>query len=291
MTDHNSITPDRQAILTLSCPDRPGIVAAVSSFLADLGCNILDSAQFGDGQTDRFFMRVQFDLGENASLEEVQAGFAPLSRRLEMDHSIQSAAFKPRALIMVSKFDHCLADLLYRYLSNSLNLEIPVVVSNHEDSRRLVEGHSIEFAHLPVTVETKPDQEKALEGLIEKHDVDVIILARYMQIMSPDFVDKHEGKIINIHHSFLPSFKGAKPYHRAHARGVKLIGATAHFVTANLDEGPIIAQDVLPVDHKATPEDLIVAGRDVEARVLAHAIKVFSEQRVLRNNGKTIVFN
>lgn len=207
-----------------------------------------------------------------------------------MDHSIQSAAFKPRALIMVSKFDHCLADLLYRYLSNSLNLEIPVVASNHEDARRLVEGHSIEFAHLPVTAETKPDQEKAIDGLIGRHNVDVIILARYVQILSPDFVGKHEGKIINIHHSFLPSFKGAKPYHRAHARGVKLIGATAHFVTANLDEGPIIAQDVLPVDHKATPEDLIVAGRDVETRVLAHAIKMFSEQRILLNDGKTVVF-
>lgn len=279
-----------QAILTLSCPDGPGIVATVSGFLSDLGCNILDSAQFGDSLTNRFFMRVQFDLGQDASLEEVQTGFAPLSRRLEMDHTIQSAAVKPRALIMLSKFDHCLADLLYRYLSHTLFLEIPLVVSNHEDARRLVEGHSIEFVYLPVTPETKLAQEKVLTELIKKHKVDVIILARYMQILSPEFVAGHKGRIINIHHSFLPGFKGARPYHRAHKRGVKLIGATAHFVTENLDEGQIIAQDVLPVDHKATPEDLIVAGRDVEARVLAYAIKMFSEQRILLNDGKTVVF-
>lgn len=281
---------DSQAILTLSCPDGPGIVAAVSGFLTDLGCNIVDSAQFGDRLTGRFFMRVQFDLGVNAALSEVQTGFAPLSRRLEMDHRIVSAAIKPRALIMVSKMDHCLADLLYRYLSNTLFMEIPVVVSNHEDTRRLVEGHSIEFAHMPVTAETKLEREKELEELIENHKIDLVILARYMQILSPDLVQKLEGQVINIHHSFLPSFKGAKPYHRAHDRGVKLIGATAHFVTEDLDEGPIIVQDVLQVDHKATPKDLIVAGRDVEARVLAHAIKMFTEHRVLLNDGKTVVF-
>lgn len=287
----NKIDAERQAILTLSCPDGPGIVAAVSGFLADLGCNILDSAQFGDSQTGRFFMRVQFDLGETALLEEVRVGFAPLARRLDMDHRIVLANVKTRALIMVSKFDHCLADLLYRYLSNTLNIEIPLVVSNHEDVRRLVEGHSLEFTHLPINAKTKTAQEKVLEGLIEKHDVDLVILARYMQILSPEFVARHEGQIINIHHSFLPGFKGARPYHRAHERGVKLIGATAHFVTEDLDEGPIIAQDVLPVDHKATPQDLIIAGRDVEARVLAHAIKMFCEQRVLLNDGKTVVFS
>lgn len=281
---------ENQAILTLSCPDGPGIVAAVSGFLSDLGCNIIDSAQFGDSLTARFFMRVQFDLGENASFEEVQTGFAPLSRRLEMDHRIVSAGVKSRALIMVSKFDHCLADLLYRYLSDALFLEIPVVVSNHEDARRLVEGHSIEFAYLPVTPETKRQQEEELERLIDEHNIDLVILARYMQILSPELTRKMAGRVINIHHSFLPSFKGAKPYHRAHDRGVKLIGATAHIVTENLDEGPIISQDVLPVDHKATPKDLIVAGRDVEARVLAHAIKMFAEHRVLLNDGKTVVF-
>lgn len=281
---------DGQAILTLSCPDGPGIVAAVSGFLADLGCNILDSAQYGDSQTGRFFMRVQFDLGKNASLEEVQTGFAPLSRRLEMNHRILSAAVKSRGLIMVSKFDHCLADLLYRYLSNALHMEIPVVVSNHEEARRLVEGHGIEFEYLPVSSATKSEQEAELDRLIEKHNVDLVILARYMQILSPEFVGRHEGKIINIHHSFLPGFKGARPYHRAHDRGVKLIGATAHFVTANLDEGPIISQDVLKVDHKATPNDLIVAGRDVETRVLADAVRMYTEQRVLLNDGKTVVF-
>lgn len=205
---------EKQAILTLSCRDGPGIVAAVSGFLADLGCNILDSAQYGDGQTDRFFMRVQFDLGENALLEEVQAGFAPLSRRLEMNHKILSAAIKTRALIMVSKFDHCLADLLYRYLSNVLHMEIPLVVSNHDDVRRLVEGHGIEFAHLPVSASTRPEQEADLDRLIETHDIDLVILARYMQILSPEFVARHEGQVINIHHSFLPGFKGARPYHR-----------------------------------------------------------------------------
>lgn len=286
----SSHTLDTQAILNLSCPDGPGIVAAVSGFLADLGSNILDSAQFGDSQTGRFFMRVQFDLGETVSIERVRAGFAPLARRLAMDYRIASASFRPRTLIMVSKFDHCLADLLYRYLSKTLNIEIPLVVSNHEDARRLVEGHSIEFVCLPVTADTKPVQEKVLEGLIEKYDIDLVVLARYMQILSPELVRKLEGRVINIHHSFLPSFKGARPYHRAHARGVKLIGATAHFVTENLDEGQIIAQDVLPVDHKATPDDLVIAGRDVEARVLASAIKMFSEQRILLNDGKTVVF-
>lgn len=282
---------EAQAILTLSCCDRPGIVAAVSGFLSDLGCNILDSAQYGDCEAGRFFMRVQFDLGGNAMLEEVQTGFAPLARRFEMDHAFVSAAIRPRALIMVSKFDHCLADLLYRYLNNALFLDIPLIVSNHEDTRRLVEGHALEFVHLPVSPENKIDQESELEGLVKLHNIDFVVLARYMQILTPEFTALMSGRIINIHHSFLPGFKGARPYHRAHARGVKLIGATAHFVTEDLDEGPIIAQDVIPVDHKATTQDLIVAGRDVEARVLAHAIKMYTERRVLLNGGKTVVFN
>lgn len=281
---------ENQVILTLSSPDGPGIVAAVTGFLADLGCNIIDSAQYGDVITKRFFMRVHFDLGENASLEEVQSGFAPLSRRFEMDHNMISAAVKPRVLIMVSKFDHCLADLLYRHSSGSISMEIPVIVSNHETARPLAESHNIPFVYLPVTKETKREQEEKIEALIDEHEIDLVVLARYMQILSPELVKKLSGRAINIHHSFLPGFKGARPYHRAHERGVKMIGATAHFVSEDLDEGPIISQDVLKVDHKATPDDLIVAGRDVESRVLADAVRMCTEQRVLANQGKTVVF-
>jgi formyltetrahydrofolate deformylase len=282
---------DNQVILTISSPDGPGIVATVTGFLADLGCNILESAQFGDVITNYFFMRVEFDLGKNASLAELQVGFAPLSRRFKMEHHMISAAVKPRILILVSKFDHCLSDLLYRHASGSLSVEIPVIVSNHESARQLADVRGIPFVHLPVSKETKREQEKQIAALIDEHEMDFIVLARYMQILSPDLVAKVAGRAINIHHSFLPGFKGARPYHRSHERGVKMIGATAHFVSEDLEEGPIISQDVLQVDHKAIPEDLIVAGRDVEARVLAHAVRMCAEQRVLLNQGETVVFS
>lgn len=282
---------DNQAILTLSCPDRPGIVAAVSGFLADCGCNILESSQFDDLQTCRFFLRIQFDLGASASLDEVRTGFLPLARRMEMEHQILDATERPNLLIMVSKFDHCLADLLYRYASGSLFAALPVIVSNHETARPLAERYGIPYVHLPVSKENKAAQEKVLMDLVEEFNIDLVVLARYMQVLSAEAVDLLNGRVINIHHSFLPGFKGAKPYHRAYERGVKLIGATAHFVTADLDEGPIIAQDVLAVDHKDTPSDLIVKGRDVEARVLATAVRAWTERRVLLNGQKTVVFS
>ena len=282
---------ENQAILTLSCPDQPGIVAAVSGFLADWGCNILESSQFDDLECGRFFLRIHFDLGSNASLEEVRTGFLPLARRLEMEQQIHDACEKPNLLVMVSKFDHCLADLLYRYESGTLFANIPLIVSNHETARALADRHGVPFIHLPVTKDTKPEQEARLLELVAEHQCDLVVLARYMQVLSESTVDALKGRVINIHHSFLPGFKGAKPYHRAFDRGVKLIGATAHFVTADLDEGPIIAQDVLAVDHKDTPNDLIVKGRDVEARVLASAIKAWTEHRVLLNGSKTVVFS
>lgn len=280
----------RNFILTLSCSDVIGIVASVSGFLADRNCNILDSAQFGDLDSGLFFMRVSFAVPDGLSLDETISAFDGIGTQYGMTWSIDDAGVKPRILIMVSRFGHCLNDLLYRYRIGALGVEIPAIVSNHRDFYRLAASYDIPFHHLPVKADTKQDQERRLLEIIENEKIELVVLARYMQVLSDAFCSKMAGRIINIHHSFLPSFKGARPYHQAHERGVKLIGATAHYVTADLDEGPIIEQDATPVGHGQTPDDLIALGRDIESMVLARAVASHTEHRVLLNGRRTVVF-
>ncbi len=281
----------REYLLTLSCPDQRGIVHAVSSFLLVTGCTIVDSQQYGDPDTKLFFMRVHFVAQEEGvDLMSLNGGFAATAAAFRMSWQIHDAATRMPTLIMVSKFGHCLNDLLFRHSIGALPIEIPAVVSNHLDFQGLVESYEVPFVHLPVTKENKPEQEARLLRLAEENGVELVVLARYMQVLSDDVCKALEGRIINIHHSFLPSFKGAKPYHQAHARGVKLIGATAHYVTADLDEGPIIEQDVARVGHGLTPDQLVAVGRDVECRVLSRAVSWHSEHRVLINGRRTVVF-
>ena len=275
-------------ILTLSCPDRLGIVAAVAGFLAGRGGNILASGQFDDRLSDRFFMRVQFEIDEK--IETLRDAFAEVAARFGMDWALHDATERPRLLILVSKFGHCLNDLLYRYGSELLKADIRAVVSNHRTFYRLAASYDVPFHHLPVTAETKAAQERKILDIVDEEQIDCVVLARYMQVLSPELCRALEGRAINIHHSFLPSFKGAGPYTQAHERGVKLIGATAHYVTADLDEGPIIEQDVVRVDHTMNPDDLMAAGRDVECSVLARAVRFHIERRVLRNGHRTVVF-
>ncbi|WP_031166375.1 formyltetrahydrofolate deformylase [Streptosporangium roseum] len=277
-----------QYVLTLSCPDRPGVVAAVSGLLAAQGCNIIESQQFGDPVAERFFMRVQFACP--LSDAELRTAFAALAPDFGMDLKLRDLAVKPRVLVMVSKFGHCLNDLLYRTRSGLLDIEIVAVASNHPDMRPLTQSYGIDYHHLPVTSETKSRQEAEVLSLVDHYQADLVVLARYMQVLSEDLCVKLAGNVINIHHSFLPSFKGAKPYHQAHSRGVKLIGATAHYVTADLDEGPIIEQEVARVNHTHSAEDLAAIGRDVECQALARAVRWHTEQRVLLDGHKTIVF-
>ncbi|RZU01145.1 formyltetrahydrofolate deformylase [Rivibacter subsaxonicus] len=286
-------------ILTLSCRDTRGIVHAVSGLLLEAGCNIIDSQQFGDLQSadasGLFFMRVHFEAPPSvAGVTALQPLLAELRRRFDMDLQLHACARKPRLLVLVSKHGHCLNDLLFRWHSGTLSVEVAGVVSNHPDFRSLVEGYGLPFHHLPLTTgssaETKRAQERQIEALVERHEVDLVVLARYMQILSSEFCGFLAGRAINIHHSFLPSFKGARPYEQAHARGVKLIGATAHYVTPELDEGPIIEQDVARVDHTLSPEDFTAIGRDVESVVLARAVKWHVEHRVLLNGQRTVVF-
>ena len=284
-----------QYILNLSCLDQRGIVQRVSGFLADHGCNIIDSAQFGDQQSKLFFMRVHFAAEDKALTEDVLRGtFAELADTMQMNWQLHDAFKKPRVLLMVSKIGHCLNDLLFRYKSGLLPVEIPAIVSNHTDFYQLAASYNIPFHHLPLATgapETaKRAQEERVLEIVESANIDLIVLARYMQILSPEMCTALEGRAINIHHSFLPSFKGAKPYYQAHNRGVKLIGATAHFVTGHLDEGPIIEQDVARVDHAMDPATLTAIGRDVECVVLARAVKYFVEHRILLNGHKTVVF-
>lgn len=282
-------------ILTLSCKDQRGIVQRVSGLLADHGCNIIDSAQFGDAQTKQFFMRVHFAL-EDASVGEdkLRGGFGELAQTIGMDWQLNDASRKPRVLIMVSKIGHCLNDLLFRYKSGLLPVEIVGIVSNHTDFYQLAASYNIPFHHFPLmagaSAEAKRAQEQKVLEIADTNKVDLVVLARYMQILSKEMCDALRGRAINIHHSFLPSFKGAKPYYQAHDRGVKLIGATAHFVTSDLDEGPIIEQDVERVDHAMGPETLTAIGRDVECVVLARAVKWFVEHRILVNGHKTVIF-
>ncbi len=277
-------------ILTLTCKDRPGIVAGVASALATAGCNIEESSQFGDPESGRFFMRVRFSSPPNLNGAEVEGALVPVAKRFSMDWCLAPADRPMRTLIMVSRQDHCLNDLLYRCRIGSLNLEITRVVSNHERTRGLAEQAGLAFSHLPVRPETRERQEARLLELVEKDGAELIVLARYMQILSDGLATRLAGRVINIHHSFLPSFKGARPYHQAHARGVKLIGATAHYVTPELDEGPIIEQETERVDHAMSVRDLVNAGRDIERRVLARAVRYHSEHRVLINGRKTVVF-
>ncbi|AEM87996.1 formyltetrahydrofolate deformylase [Streptomyces violaceusniger] len=288
MSEPHSV-PD-QYILTLSCPDKQGIVHAVSSYLFMTGCNIEDSQQFGDRDTGLFFMRVAFRAVSPVKVEDLRASFAAVGESFQMDWEIHPADRKMRILLMVSKFGHCLNDLLFRSRIGALPVEIAAVVSNHTDFEELVGSYGIPFHHLPVTKDTKQEAEAWLLDLVRTEHVELVVLARYMQVLSDDLCKALSGRIINIHHSFLPSFKGAKPYHQAHARGVKLIGATAHYVTADLDEGPIIEQEVERVGHELTPDQLVAVGRDVECQALARAVKWHSERRVLLNGHRTVVF-
>lgn len=281
-------------ILKLSCPDRPGIVHAVAGFLVERGGNIIDSAQFNDRFTGGFFMRVHFQqLPGQTDLATLQGDFAPLATAFEMQWELVDAAIKPRVLLMVSKIGHCLNDLLFRYKTGQLNIEIPAIVSNHKDFYQLAASYNIPFHHLPLmnaTPEAKAAQEAKVYELVEDNNIDLVVLARYMQVLSSDLCKKLAGRAINIHHSFLPSFKGAKPYYQAFDRGVKLIGATAHYVTSDLDEGPIIEQDVERVDHTMDPEQLTAIGRDVECVALARAVRYHAEHRILLNGHKTVIF-
>ena len=276
-------------ILTLSCPDRLGLVHAVSGFLLEQGGNIEEAAQYNDPGTGLFFMRVQFACdGKDAAA--LKAAVAQLADQYQMQWSLHATAQPVKTVLLVSKEGHCLNDLLFRWKSGLLNLDIRAIISNHRDFYQLAASYNVPFHHIPVTAATKPQAEAKQFEIVEAEGAELVVLARYMQVLSDDLCTKLAGRAINIHHSFLPSFKGAKPYYQAHDRGVKLIGATAHYVTAHLDEGPIIEQDVARVDHSRTVEDLTAQGRDTESQVLARAVKWHSEHRVLLNGHKTVIF-
>ena len=276
-----------ELILTLQCKDQPGIVNAVTSAILICNGNIIENQQFTDPESLDFVMRTRFETAESES--DCQSTLEKVLRRFEPTLTLRSEAHKKKALVLVTKEDHCLRELLYLHDLNELPIEIPIVMSNHEVLRGISEGHGVPFDSIEGL--SKSEQEKLITEAIKKFDIDFVILARYMQILSQDFCDAMVGNIINIHHSFLPGFKGAKPYHQAHARGVKIIGATAHFVTGDLDEGPIIEQDVAPVNHAKGPEELVAIGRDIERRVLARAVKLFAEDRIFTVGKKTIVFS
>jgi formyltetrahydrofolate deformylase len=284
-------------ILTLACPDRPGIVHAVTGFLTEHNLNIKDSQQFGDPTSKKFFMRVHFVPVDGPSPEsqininELRSSFEKTAAPMSMEYELSSVTQKPRVMIMVSKIGHCLNDLLFRQSISQLSIDVPLIISNHPDFAPLAATYKIPFHHLPVTAATKAEQEAKILDLVKENNIDLIVLARYMQVLSPALCTAMSGKIINIHHSFLPSFKGAKPYHQAYDRGVKIIGATAHFVTSDLDEGPIIEQNVVRVGHALSPKELTMEGSNVESNVLATAVKWVTERRVLLNGLKTVVFN
>ncbi|OAQ65390.1 formyltetrahydrofolate deformylase [Pochonia chlamydosporia 170] len=282
---------DNDYILTLSCPDKPGIIHAVTAVFASHGHNVLDLQQFSDPVSRRFFMRVHFGpKADSATTEHLSQPFEKLAAEYEMTYDIRPVAQKMKVLIMVSKIGHCLNDLLFRMKTGQLKMEVPVIVSNHPDYEPLAKSYGIEFHHLPVTKDTKAQQESQILSLVKQHNIELVVLARYMQVLSPTLCEAMSGRIINIHHSFLPSFKGAKPYHQAYERGVKIIGATAHFVTADLDEGPIIEQRVARVDHSMDPKELVEEGSNVESQVLAAAVRWYADRRVFLNGSKTVVF-
>ncbi len=277
-------------VLNLSCEDRPGIVSAVTTELAGLGANIAESNQFWDRQTGRFFMRLAFTVPDGTSRETLERALRPAIERFGMRTNLDDAGRKKKILVMVSKFDHALLHLLYQIRVGWLDAQVVAIVSNHDDFRRTADYENIPFHVLPVSKDTKDQQEAQVLELFKTSGADLIVLARYMQVLSDTLSQRLFGQVINIHHSFLPSFKGAKPYHQAHQRGVKIIGATAHYVTPDLDEGPIIEQDTTRVTHAMTPEDFVAAGRDVESRVMARAVKLHLENRVMLNGSKTVVF-
>jgi len=279
-------------ILRVSCPAVSGIVAAVTTYLAEQGCYISEMAQFDDEDNGRFFMRAVFryNTGVSGDTPQLEAGFADVAQHFDMEWSLHSSARPMRVLMMVSKFDHCLSDLLYRHAKGELDMQITAVVSNHLELRPMAERQGIRFVYLPVTKDTKAAQEAALMRIVEETSTELVVLARYMQILSDDLCRQLSGRAINIHHSFLPGFKGAKPYHQAYQRGVKLIGATAHYVTSDLDEGPIIEQEVQRVDHAYAPDDLVAIGRDTETIALSRAVKYHLEHRVFLNHDRTVIF-
>jgi formyltetrahydrofolate deformylase len=277
-------------VLTVTCQSTRGIVAAVSGFLADMGCNIVDSSQFDDLGTGRFFMRVSFISEEGKSLESLTSGLKPIAERFEMQTEFFDQSARMKVLLMVSRFGHCLNDLLYRWKIGALPIDIVGVVSNHFDYQKVVVNHDIPFHHIPVNKENKPQAEAEIMEIVESTSTELVILARYMQVLSDKMCARMSGRIINIHHSFLPSFKGANPYKQAYQRGVKLIGATAHYVTADLDEGPIIEQDTVRITHAQSPDDYVSLGRDVEAQVLARAIHAHIHHRVFLNGSRSVVF-
>jgi formyltetrahydrofolate deformylase len=283
--------PGTRYVLALSCPNKPGIVAGVSTYLFEHGCNILDAQQYDDTTTSTFFMRVVFDRVEPEAFDALKAGFAAIVEPFAMAWRMRATSDRKRVMILVSKFDHCLADLLYRWRIGELNMDLAAIVSNHpRETYSHLDFEDVPFHHLPVTKQTKLEQETQLWELIRETKVEVVVLARYMQILSDGLSAKLAGRCINIHHSFLPGFKGANPYTQAHDRGVKLIGATAHYVTADLDEGPIVEQDVERISHRDAPDDLVRKGRDIERRVLARALRHHLEDRVMLNGKRTIVF-
>lgn len=278
-------------ILRCVAPDAIGIMAAVTGFIAERGLNIVESHDFADEETEKFFIRAELSAGQTGlDADQFKAEFEAVASALSMEWSLKSKAHRPKTLILVSKADHCLNDLLYRYRRGRLAIDVAAIVSNHMDAKWHADRQNIPFVHIPVTPETKPEAEDRLREVIAETGADLIVLARYMQVLSDRLSEELAGRCINIHHSFLPSFKGAKPYHQAHARGVKLIGASAHYVTADLDEGPIIAQDVAPVDHRATPQKMIALGRDIEARTLSRAVADHAEGRIFLNGQRTVVF-
>ncbi|MBP2442870.1 formyltetrahydrofolate deformylase [Rhizobium leguminosarum] len=280
----------RSYVLTVSCKSTRGIVAAISSYLADKGCNIIDSSQFDDLDTGKFFMRVSFISEEGLSGTEIGADFSPVAAPFAMDYEFHDSEKRMKVLLMVSRFGHCLNDLLYRWKIGALPIDIVGVVSNHFDYQKVVVNHDIPFHHIPVTKANKVQAEARIMEVAEQTGTELIVLARYMQILSDEMCQKMSGKIINIHHSFLPSFKGANPYKQAYGRGVKLIGATAHYVTADLDEGPIIEQDTARITHAQSPDDYVSIGRDVESQVLARAIHAHIHHRTFINGNRTVVF-
>ena len=282
---------DHRHVLTLSCPDRPGLVAGMARLLADNGGNIMESQQFNDKESDRFFMRVVFEMGEGTSTDGFRTAISAYALDCNMDWRLRPVGESRKVLLMVSKFDHCLGDLLYRVRIGEIPMEVVGIICNHpRDALKISLLGDIPFHHLPVTKDTKPQQEAQIKEIVTATGAELVVLARYMQILSDDLSVFLSGRCINIHHSFLPGFKGAKPYHQAHARGVKMIGATAHYVTEDLDEGPIIHQDVEAISHADTPEDLVRKGRDIERRVLAQAVHWHLQDRVFVNGTKTVVF-
>ncbi|MGO3346329.1 MAG: formyltetrahydrofolate deformylase [Marinomonas sp.] len=280
----------KKFVLNLVCNDNTGIISAVTSFVTESGGNIIESGQHVDLDDKRFFMRLCFEINESVTLEKFKMDFEARLSYPEMVWDVYDLSVKPRVMIMVSQLGHCLNDLLYRYSIDQLPMELVSIASNHERYKSRVEHEGLDFHYLPITAETKPEQEAELLKLIAEQDIDLVILARYMQVLSDNLCQKMSGKIINIHHSFLPSFKGGRPYHQARDKGVKLIGATAHYVTADLDEGPIIEQDVKRVDHAVSASDMVAIGRDTESQVLAKAVKLQLERRILLHGHRTVIF-